>query len=100
MLLRLAHLGSSHHLHRFGDLRGVSNRFDPVPYVPRVRHYKLSVTTLQIRPDLIARSSCIHPKLLSIVIRCPSRVPSSRESTEAMNPSVFATSPEASVGTP
>src|SRR5207245_2571262 len=32
MLLRFTHLGRSHHLHRFGDLRGVADRFDPAPY--------------------------------------------------------------------
>jgi hypothetical protein len=38
MLLRFTHLGRSHHLHCFGDLRGVADRFDPAPYVLRVRH--------------------------------------------------------------
>ena len=38
VLLRFAHLRGSDHLHRFGDLRGVADRFDPAPYVLRVRH--------------------------------------------------------------
>ena len=38
MLLRFTHLGRSHHLHCLGDLRGVADRFDPAPYVLRVRH--------------------------------------------------------------
>ena len=41
VLLRFAHLGGSHHLHRLGDLRGVADRFDPAPYVLRVRHLKV-----------------------------------------------------------
>src|SRR5882757_107191 len=38
VLLRFAHFGGSHHLHCFGDLRGVADRSDPAPYVLRVRH--------------------------------------------------------------
>jgi hypothetical protein len=56
MLLRLAHLGSGDHLHRFGDLGGAADGFDPAPYVPRVRHYKLIVTTFAHPQDLIAKS--------------------------------------------
>ena len=43
MLLRFAHLGGSHHLHCFGDLRGVADRFDPAPYVLRVRHLNVQL---------------------------------------------------------
>jgi hypothetical protein len=57
MLLRFAHLGSSHHLHRFGDLRGVADRFDPTPYVLRVRHYKLQIANCGSRSGIIAKSS-------------------------------------------
>src|SRR5216117_3708177 len=49
MLLRFAHLGSSHHLHCFGDLRSVADRFDPAPYVLRIRHSKLQIATCGLR---------------------------------------------------
>jgi hypothetical protein len=64
MLLRFAHLGGSHHLHCFGDLRGVADRFDPAPYVLRVRHSKLQTANYGLQTmdcgigssDLIAKS--------------------------------------------
>ena len=40
MLLRFAHFGRSHHLHRLGDLRRVPDGSYPAPYVLRVRHLK------------------------------------------------------------
>src|SRR5204863_9008548 len=39
VLLRFAHLGGSHHLHCFGDLRGVADRSYPAPYVLCIRHF-------------------------------------------------------------
>jgi hypothetical protein len=58
MLLRFAHLGGSHHLHRFGDLSGVADRSYPSPYVLRVRHYKLQIANCGLRRrDIIAKSS-------------------------------------------
>jgi hypothetical protein len=56
MLLRLTHLGSGHHLHRFRDLGGAADGFDPAPYISRVRHYKLPVTIPANSHDVIARS--------------------------------------------
>src|SRR5215475_10913560 len=47
MLLRFAHLGSSHHLHCLGDLRGVADRFYPAPYVLRIRHLNIQLDYLQ-----------------------------------------------------
>src|SRR5436190_1369945 len=38
VLLRFAHLGGSHHLHRFGDLRRVADRSYPAPYILCIRH--------------------------------------------------------------
>ena len=38
VLLRFAHLRRRNHLHRFGQLTNVSDRFDPAPYVLRARH--------------------------------------------------------------
>src|SRR5260370_20083683 len=38
VLLRTPHLRRCDHLHRFRDLRGVADRFDPAPYVLCVRH--------------------------------------------------------------
>src|SRR5947207_1828615 len=49
VLLRFAHLGGSHHLHCFGDLRGVADRSYPAPYVLRVRHSKLPITDYGLR---------------------------------------------------
>jgi len=40
LLLSTAHLGGRDHLHRLGQLADVANRFDPSPYVLRVRHSK------------------------------------------------------------
>jgi hypothetical protein len=58
VLLRLAHLGGSHHLHCFGDLRGVADRSYPAPYVLRVRHYKLQIANRgSRRRGIIAKSS-------------------------------------------
>jgi hypothetical protein len=37
-LLRLAHLGRRHHLHRLGDLGGVPDRPDASAYVAQVGH--------------------------------------------------------------
>jgi len=37
-LLRLAHFRGRHHLHGFGDLRGVFDRFDSAAYVARAGH--------------------------------------------------------------
>jgi len=54
MLLRLAHLGRSHHLHRLGNLRGVANRFDPAPYVLSICHYDLGSPMAGLK-KLIAR---------------------------------------------
>src|SRR5438874_6230971 len=48
MLLRFTHLGRSHHLHRFCDLRGVADRFDPAPYVLRVRHLNVWLDYRQV----------------------------------------------------
>src|SRR5207249_12100582 len=48
MLLRFTHLGRSHHLHRFCDLGGVADRFDPAPYVLRVRHLNVWLDYRQV----------------------------------------------------
>jgi hypothetical protein len=56
MLLRFTHLGSGHHLHRFRDLGGAANGFDPAPYVPRVRHTNYLLQTLETPHDLTAKS--------------------------------------------
>src|SRR6478672_10147070 len=48
MLLRFAHLGGSHHLHCFGDLRRVADRSYPAPYVLRVRHLNVWLDYRQV----------------------------------------------------
>ena len=58
VLLCFAHLGGSDHLHRFGDLRGVANRFDPAPYVLGVRHlgnFRISIFDFRPASYAIAR---------------------------------------------
>ena len=35
---RFTHLRGGHHLHRLGDLRGISNRFDPAANILGVCH--------------------------------------------------------------
>src|SRR5438552_13352421 len=57
VLLRFAHLGGSHHLHCFGDLRGVADRSYPAPYVLGVRHSKLPITALRVASYEGAKSS-------------------------------------------
>src|SRR4030095_3415739 len=58
MLLRFAHLGGSHHLHCFGDLRGVADRFYPAPYVLRIRH--LNVWSGYRQPVLNSSSAAFN----------------------------------------
>src|ERR1039457_969235 len=55
-LLRLAHLGSRHHLHRLGDLGGVLDRLDSPAYVARAGHELISTSFA----DAIRRHALPH----------------------------------------
>src|SRR5216117_1664412 len=68
MLLCLPHLRSGHHLHRLRDLRGVPDRFDPPPYVLRVRHLNYCQAVLNssialLSCDSSSSSSCFFSRI-------------------------------------
>src|SRR5438270_8771742 len=63
MLLRTAHFRRSHHLHRFGELADVTNRFDPAANVLRACHIKKVGGTLA-RPSF--RGAEAAPTLFSL----------------------------------
>src|SRR5215467_5036818 len=70
MLLRLAHLGSSDHLHRLSDLCSVADRFNPASNILRVRHYNLYVPILQFVNPYYHRQAVLNSS--SAVFSCGS----------------------------
>ncbi len=62
--LRFPHFRSRHHLHGFGDLRGIADRFDPAPNILRVCHWSLGRL-----PRAVTRHSLAHVKANLALLR-------------------------------
>ena len=76
VLLRFAHLGRRHHLHRFRDLRSVADRFDPAPDVLCVCHILTNIPFLDANSlaSLLETDHCqVALKSFSAVAKSASR---------------------------